>query len=108
MFQRNGNAISVGSKDGILQLYSFKDSKLHLSFESENIQLLSGGPAECDEVKALINWNEKIYYSDNGVNLKLLEWKTGRTHFKNVFVFQFCVRMCMVFFLSLKTILMIT
>ena len=74
--------VASGSTDGIINVYELRDAKLHLMFESENIKLDTSssaghGTLVCRQIRSLILQNPNVYYGDEGMNIKALDWKKG-------------------------------
>ncbi len=74
--------VASGSTDGLINVYELRDAKLHLMFESENVKLDKSsctGPGNliCRQIRSLILKNPNIYYGDEGMNIKALNWKKG-------------------------------
>ena len=65
--------------DGVIKIYNFHDTRLHLVFESENVRLESGEAVTWRRILSLATVNERVYYGDDGMNIKVLQWKRGRS-----------------------------
>jgi len=55
--------------------------ELHCVFVSENVRDLSGHSLHMRPVRVLTGQGDKLFYGDDGVNIKVLTWKKGNENF---------------------------
>ena len=83
LFQVEGSCVYSCSIDGVIKVFDLRDTKLYPVFVSENVKL-EGSPRAAviwRQIKCLAVFNQNIYYGDEGMNLKVLNWKTGYLDF---------------------------
>ena len=64
--------------NGIIKVFDTRDGNLVCIFESENIQTKGGGRLTERCVRGFNARDNLIYYGDDGVNIKVLNWRTGK------------------------------
>ncbi|XP_074655540.1 uncharacterized protein LOC141909080 isoform X2 [Tubulanus polymorphus] len=73
-----GSRIVTGCAEGTVKIHEFDGGKsLHLIYESENLKVAPGQTLFISAVKCLTTNENTIFYGDDGVNIKALNWKTG-------------------------------
>ena len=98
LFQVEGSCVYSCSIDGVIKVFDLRDTKLYPVFVSENVKL-EGSPRATviwRQIKCLAVSDQNIYYGDEGMNLKVLNWKTGylalfysisiNRNYKNIFL----------------------
>ena len=75
--QVEGSYVFTSSALGVLQVFQLRDHALHLLYESDDAKLASGARALHRPIRCLAIANQKLYYGDDGMNLKVLDWKKG-------------------------------
>ena len=73
----HGDFIFTSSADGLINVYEIRDHSLCTVFVSENIKMSNGMQPACRPVLCLQPTNDAIFYGDDGLNIKVLDWKTG-------------------------------
>ena len=70
------------SADGMVKVHQLREDKtLHVIYASENIKASNGIDLTVRHIRCLAAANQMIYYGDDGVNIKALNWKTGNNYF---------------------------
>ncbi|XP_013410936.1 pre-mRNA-splicing factor PRP46 [Lingula anatina] len=72
--------IYSASADGFIKIFTIKDGKLSLLFESEDVKGVNGEDLLLRHIRSLSTSKDTIYYGDDGSNLKVLSWKQGIVH----------------------------
>ncbi|XP_038074816.1 WD repeat-containing protein wdr-5.2-like [Patiria miniata] len=79
--QVSGTSVYTASSDGIIKLWQLRDNSLHPTFVSENISSTSSSHLLARRhVRSLAVHGETIYYGDDGLNVKALDWKKALVH----------------------------
>lgn len=75
IFQVENNYVYTCSASGLLCVYELRGESLHLVYESENVRIESG--AECIQrsIHSMAVSRQKLYYGDDGMNVKVLDWE---------------------------------
>lgn len=63
--------------DGEIKLFERRDHSLHCIFVSENVRDTAGHTLHMRPVKSLSAKGDHLFYGDDGVNVKVLQWKKG-------------------------------
>ncbi|XP_033641814.1 mitochondrial division protein 1-like [Asterias rubens] len=79
--QTSKTNVYTSSSDGIIKLWQLRDKSLHATFVSENISSKSSTHLLMRRhIRSLAVSGETIYYGDDGLNVKALDWKRGLVH----------------------------
>ncbi|ESO99514.1 hypothetical protein LOTGIDRAFT_231111 [Lottia gigantea] len=65
------NLVYSSSEDGIIKVYEIRERKLCCLFESDNLDLINR------YIRCIISCNNILYYGDDGINIKAVNWKKG-------------------------------
>lgn len=79
LFQVDGSFVYSSSHDGLIQVYELREKELHVMFVSENVKSTSGSQLPWRPIRSMCVTNQKIYFGDDGMNVKALDWKKGNT-----------------------------
>ena len=75
--QVDGNLVVTSSSDGMIKLWELRDKSLHTIYVSEKVTSQgSSKPTARREITSLA-YKNYIYYGDDGLNVKALNWKKG-------------------------------
>lgn len=78
LLQVSGKLVTTScAVEGEIKVFEIRDLKLHCIFVSENVKDLSGHLLHMRHVRCLAVKGDNLFYGDDGVNLKVLAWKTG-------------------------------
>jgi hypothetical protein len=79
LLQVDGVCVITTSASGLIRVYELRnDESLHLIFESENVRLPSGTSFTFRPIHCATVSNHHIYYGDDGMNIKVLDWKNSQ------------------------------
>ncbi len=78
LLQVCGDTVATSSADGMIKVYQARDCRLCPVFESENVKSTSGVRLSWRHIRSLEMANHIVYYGDDGMNIKALDWKLGR------------------------------
>lgn len=77
----SGNKIVTASADGMIKLWELRDNSLHPIFVSENVKpLTSRMNLIVRKIHTTALKDSKIYFGDDGQNVKVLDWREGKVH----------------------------
>ncbi|KAK3104936.1 hypothetical protein FSP39_013481 [Pinctada imbricata] len=76
--QVSNKLVYASSSEGTIKVFETRESELVCIFESENIQAERGGILTERHIRGFYANDELIYYGDDGINIKVLNWKTGK------------------------------
>ncbi|XP_022104143.1 pre-mRNA-splicing factor PRP46-like isoform X2 [Acanthaster planci] len=77
----NNTEVYTASSDGIIKLWHLRDNSLHPTFVSENISSTSSSHLLARRhIRSLAVHGDIIYYGDDGLNVKALDWKKALVH----------------------------
>ena len=79
LFQMEGDLLCSSSVDGVIKVLELRDTSLHPVFVSESVKL-KGSPRATIRwrpVKSMAVAKNMIYCGDEGMNIKVLDWKQG-------------------------------
>ncbi|XP_071946237.1 uncharacterized protein [Antedon mediterranea] len=80
----DGSHAFTGAEEGIIKVWELREKSLVTLYSSENIELAPSRKLSVEPVKCLTSFNQKIYYGNDGQNIKVLSWKAGKlTKLKN-------------------------
>ncbi|KAK6176193.1 hypothetical protein SNE40_014522 [Patella caerulea] len=71
------NLVYSGSADGIIKIYEIQEKKLSCVFESEDVKTEQGISLTNRYVRCITVCNDLIYYGDDAVNIKAINWRKG-------------------------------
>ena len=80
-WQTSGKHIYSSSSDGIIKIHELREhDELHLIYESECVRTGSGLVLPQRHIHCLATAGDMVYYGDDAMNVKALNWKTGRKY----------------------------
>ncbi|XP_067658927.1 WD repeat-containing protein 5-like [Haliotis asinina] len=71
------NHIYSTSSTGLLKVFQIRDNCLACMYESENLRSVSGSLVTPRFIRSLAVFKQMVFYGDDAINIKLLEWKRG-------------------------------
>ncbi|XP_006821974.1 uncharacterized protein LOC102802941 [Saccoglossus kowalevskii] len=74
------NCIVSSSADGLLKVWQLRGYQLSLVFVSEDVSSSTSSIITLRKIHCLAAHQDVIFYGDNGVNVKVLQWKTANLH----------------------------
>ncbi|CAH1774517.1 unnamed protein product [Owenia fusiformis] len=83
------DSIHCSCSDGTIKIYTVRDRTLCTMYESENVQSVTRGSLILRNILSLQVSRDKIFFGDNGVNIKVLEWRAGVIHKLSQHCFEF-------------------
>ncbi|XP_078615000.1 uncharacterized protein LOC144884049 isoform X4 [Branchiostoma floridae x Branchiostoma japonicum] len=75
--QVEGTHVVSVCEEGIVKVWEIRDQNLHVVYVNESVKLDPPGPLKARPILSLAYANNKIYYGDDGTNIKVLDWKSG-------------------------------
>lgn len=73
--------VITASADGVIKVWELRDNSLHPVFVSENVKpVVPRMKLHVRKVHTLSESKNVIYYGDNGLNIKVLDWREGVIH----------------------------
>ncbi|XP_070560370.1 uncharacterized protein [Ptychodera flava] len=72
--------IVTGFEDGMVKVWRIRNQQLSLLFVADDIKSSSSQVITLRRIQCLAAFQDTIYYGDNGVNVKALQWKTASLH----------------------------
>ena len=63
--------------DGDLKVFKYQNGSLSPQYESENMRGPTGSLLTCRPILCLACHNNILYFGDDGLNVKALDWKKG-------------------------------
>ena len=76
--QYNGEHIFSASGDGYIRVFKLRDRELHLMHVAETIRTKEGDLIETFKpIRSMAVVQNKVYFGDEGCNIKVLDWKHG-------------------------------
>ncbi|PIK59563.1 putative pre-mRNA-splicing factor PRP46-like, partial [Apostichopus japonicus] len=73
--------ITTASADGMIKVWELRETKLHPIFVSENVKPeLPRMKLISRKIHTVVEKENVIYYGDNGLNVKVLDWRRGVVH----------------------------
>ncbi|KAK3587313.1 hypothetical protein CHS0354_011297 [Potamilus streckersoni] len=72
-----GNTVATSTSSGEIKVHEIRDRSLICLFASENLQNTSGRLLTPRYIRSLAATKDYIFYGDDGINIKVLNWKKG-------------------------------
>ncbi|KAL3861933.1 hypothetical protein ACJMK2_007944 [Sinanodonta woodiana] len=72
-----GNTVTTSTSFGEIKVHEIRDQSLICLFASENLQSSSGRHLTPRYIRSLAATKDYIFYGDDGINIKVLDWKKG-------------------------------
>ncbi len=69
------------SEDGVIKIFQLREKTLHKVFASENITTKTGSALPWRPIKSMVAANNVVYFGDDGMNVKALDWKLGEVFY---------------------------
>ena len=76
--QHDEQRIYTATADGEIKIHEIRDQSLSCVYVSENVRSLTGGSVHLRGVKSVVVKGDRLFCGDDGVNIKVLDWKKGR------------------------------
>ncbi len=86
-FQVKDHFVYSCSADGVIKVFELRDTSMHTVFVSENVKL-EGSPRAAviwRNIRSLAVANQMLYFGDEGMNVKVLNWKDGECDTSSAF-----------------------
>ncbi|XP_071109247.1 WD repeat-containing protein 5-like isoform X2 [Haliotis cracherodii] len=71
------NHIFSTSSTGVVKVFQIRDNSLACMYESEKLRSVSGALVTPRFIRSLAVFKHMVFYGDDAINIKLLEWKRG-------------------------------
>ena len=81
ILQHDGKRIYTASADGEIKIHEIREHSLNCVYVSENVRSLTGHTVSLRGIKALVVKGDQLFCGDDGVNIKILDWKKGTPKF---------------------------
>lgn len=79
--------VITASADGVIKVWELRDNSLHPVFVSENVKpVVPRMKLHVRKVHTLSESKNVIYYGDNGLNIKVLDWREGKLNLRFLIV----------------------
>ena len=78
--QHDRQRIYTASADGEIKIHEIRDQSLNCVYVSENVRSLTGQAVSLRGVKSLVVKGDNLFCGDDGVNIKILDWKKGKSN----------------------------
>ncbi|XP_078696146.1 uncharacterized protein LOC144924621 isoform X2 [Branchiostoma floridae x Branchiostoma belcheri] len=75
--QVEGTHVVSVCEEGVVKVWEIRDQNLHVVYVNESVKCDPPGPLKARPILSLAYANNKIYYGDDGTNIKVLDWKSG-------------------------------
>lgn len=75
----DGRIYTSCAVEGEVKVFELRDNKFHCIFASESIHNTTGVAVTLRHIRSLGVKGDNIFYGDDGVNLKILSWKKGKS-----------------------------
>ncbi|XP_041377384.1 F-box/WD repeat-containing protein 7-like [Gigantopelta aegis] len=72
-----GDQVFSSSADGVVKVHVARDWKLSCVFVSENVKSVSGSSLTPRNIHSFDVSDQKIFFGDDAINIKVLDWKKG-------------------------------
>ncbi|XP_029643580.1 mitochondrial division protein 1 [Octopus sinensis] len=69
------NYIYSCSSEGIIKVHQWQKKKLRCMYESSDLRLANFTPVCQRNIRSFFVVNDKIFYGDDGINIKVVDWK---------------------------------
>ena len=76
--QHDNQRIYTASTDNVIKIHEIREQSLKCVYVSENVRSLAGQPVSLRRVKSLAVKGDVLFCGDDGVNIKVLDWKKGK------------------------------
>lgn len=73
----DGNRVCIGSNDGVIKIFTISQGSINLIYESETMKTEDGITFSPRPIKSMLFIDDLIYFGDDGMNIKVLDWKKG-------------------------------
>lgn len=78
LFQHDDQRIYTASADGEIKVHEIREQSLNCVYVSENVRSPTGSSVSLRGVKSLVVKDDRLFCGDDGVNIKVLDWRKGR------------------------------
>ncbi|GAB1605958.1 mitochondrial division protein 1-like [Argonauta hians] len=75
--QVSSNYIYSCSSEGLIKVHQWQNKKLRCMYESTNLRLANHTPVYQRNIRSFFVVDDRVFYGDDGINIKIVNWKKG-------------------------------
>ena len=86
MWQVDGSFVYSTAADGVVKVYQLRNLELHLIHSSDDVNIVAQSALVRRHIRSMATANQKVYFGDDGMNVKVLDWRKGWNYEMELFL----------------------